>query len=461
MSDRNYLSLIELNSRIKTVLESNLETYYWVVAEISEMSESRSGHCYLELIQKDNENDNPVAKAKATIWAGVYRMIKPYFSSATGHSLEQGINILVRVTVRYHEVYGLALNITDIEPAYTLGDIEMQRQETIKKLVDEGIFELNSQLPISVLPKKIAVISSPSAAGYGDFIRQLNENDYGIDFKTVLFPAFMQGADAVSSMIKALEKIFHYASYFDVVVIIRGGGSRSELMCFDSYELASHVCQFPLPVFSGIGHERDVSVVDLVAHSRFKTPTATAQFFIDSMLYEISAIDTLTEGLMLHAKNILDEGKAYINSSAVNIKSISSGYLKLYAQSVSSYRETIRKTVRFFISVQNNRQFTNIKSLQYQARGVQSLAEKEVVGLLDSLVRQPSKIVKSAIQKTVYLQKIVELTDPGLILKRGFSMTLLNGKMVKDVRHLVAGDKIQTRVFNGTIESEVKSTKKQ
>jgi exodeoxyribonuclease VII large subunit len=270
------MKLSELNGMVRQVLTEAFPTKLWVVAEISELKTQRSGHCYLVLIEKDTFTDKVVAQARATIWSYIYRILKPYFETTTGQVLIEGLKVLVQVTVEFHELYGYSLNIQDIDPTYTLGDLARRKTDIINKLTREGVIDMNKGLDFPLVPQRIAVISSETAAGYQDFTNHLNTNQGGYVFYTKLFSALMQGPQTEVSVIRALERIYEYEDLFDVVVIIRGGGSQFDLSCFDNYNIAFHVAQFPLPVITGIGHEKDNSVVDLVAHTRLKTPTAVA-----------------------------------------------------------------------------------------------------------------------------------------------------------------------------------------
>jgi exodeoxyribonuclease VII large subunit len=296
-------TLFDLNKRIRNSIEQNFPDSYWVIAEISELKINNSGHCYLELIEKDSNNDKIIARARATIWSYTFRMLKPYFETASGISLDKGIKILVKAKVTFHEQYGLSLNILDIDPGYTLGDMERKRQETLRQLDKDGVLEMNKQIPFPTAPQRIALISSETAAGYRDFMNQLLSNTYDFTYYVKLFPAIMQGDEAIPSLIKALDKIYLHENFFDIVVIIRGGGSKSDLSCFDSYDLAYHITQFPLPVLTGIGHEQDISVADLAAHTKLKTPTAVAEFLI----MQTYSLDQYLEELQTTAINLVND----------------------------------------------------------------------------------------------------------------------------------------------------------
>ncbi|HZH72895.1 MAG TPA: exodeoxyribonuclease VII large subunit, partial [Mariniphaga sp.] len=324
------LTLFELNQRVKEALLDAFPVSVWVVAEISELKQNRNGHCYLELIEKKGEEI--IARARATIWSYTYRIIKSYFESTTKQSFSCDIKVLVKASVEYHPLYGFSLNIKDIDPAYTLGDMLLHRREIIERLKNEGVFNMNKELELPMVPQKIAVISSKTAAGYQDFINQLEMNQYGIKFHPVLFEAFMQGSTAVPSIISALEHIFKYIDVFDAVAIIRGGGAAADLSCFDNYNLAFHITQFPIPVITGIGHEKDDTIIDLIAHTRLKTPTAVAEFFINGAEQFYENILAIEEGFVNSCRTLLGEKKLQLEN----------------------YAEDMQDRVKDFASVKNN-----------------------------------------------------------------------------------------------------------
>jgi exodeoxyribonuclease VII large subunit len=302
-------TLSEIQQRIKQTLDAAFTEPCWITAEINGLHTNPAGHCYLELVEKDAASQALKAKAAATIWAYSYRMLKPYFETATGQSLCAGIRVLIKASVQYHPLYGLNLSITDIDPAYTVGELEIQRRKTIARLQSDGVFDMNRTIRLPLLPQRIAVISSEQAAGYQDFMKQLHRNEYGYAFRTQLFPSLVQGAEAVGSIIDSLSRINAQRTAFDAVVIIRGGGSATDLACFDDYELASHVAQFPLPVLTGIGHEKDQSIVDLVAHTSLKTPTAVATFLIDCLAERENRLDTCERALRAQVQHVLQSAK--------------------------------------------------------------------------------------------------------------------------------------------------------
>lgn len=304
METKRPVGLLALQEQIKEALEGTFFETVWVQAEISELKQHPSGHCYLTLVEKDARSNTLLARASAVIWASTWRMVKPYFAAQTGRALAVGMSVLVRVQVSYSTVYGLSLVVFDIDPSFTVGELELARQRTIARLEAEGMFDMNAQLPLPALPRRLAVISSATAAGYRDFMHHLEDNEYGFHFYTRLFPALMQGAEAPASMIAALDAIAVEADAFDAVLILRGGGGAMDLVCFDDYDLAVNVAQFPLPVLTGIGHDHDYHIIDRVAHTYVKTPTALADWLVERFAGEAWQLDSLVQRLHLavHSK---------------------------------------------------------------------------------------------------------------------------------------------------------------
>ena len=299
MEEKNPIGLLALQEQVKRHLEDHFFESVWLQAEISELKQNPSGHCYLTLVEKDPRSNALLARASAVVWASTWRMVKPYFEAQTGRVLAPGLSVLVRVQVSYSVLYGLSLVIYDIDPSFTVGELELARQRTIARLEAEGMFDMNAQLSLPLLPRRLAVVSSPTAAGWRDFRRQLEGNEYGFRFWLQLFPAVMQGDAAPESIIGALDRIAAEADSFDAVLILRGGGGAMDLVCFDDYELAVNVAQFPLPVLTGIGHDHDFHIVDMVAHTHVKTPTALADWLLDRFSGEAWRLDTLVQRLHL------------------------------------------------------------------------------------------------------------------------------------------------------------------
>lgn len=308
------LSLYSLNNLIRNAISEALPLRYWITGELSEVRETSVGHCYIELVERDEKTQETVAKARGTVWSRTYSLLRPYFLEQTGQPFAAGLKVLLQVNVNFHELYGFTLDVCDIEPAYTIGDIARQRQLIIKRLTDEGVIGLNKELEFPLLPQRIAVISSATAAGYGDFCDQLLKNRYGFVFYPRLFPTPMQGNGVEQGIIEALNRIATEIDKWDVVVIIRGGGATSELGCFDTYDLANNCAQFPLPIITGIGHMRDESILDIVAHTSAKTPTAAAELLIHTMLSNETWLSELQNGIVTAITKRMDDEKKRIDT---------------------------------------------------------------------------------------------------------------------------------------------------
>ena len=405
------LSLLELNTLVRNRVQAAMPDRYWVRAEVSEARENRSGHCYLELVEKDEASGEMQAKARAVIWATVYRMLRAHFAAETGMAITPGIKLLIEVSVDMHELYGYTLTVHDIDPSYTLGDMARQRAEIIRRLTQEGIIDMNRELSWPLLPQRIAVISSPTAAGYGDFIDQLHRNPYGYRFYTALYTAAMQGARAESSVIGALECIYAHESDFDGVVIIRGGGATSELSCFDSYPLAQNVAQFPLPVIVGIGHDRDETVLDRVANVRVKTPTAAAEWLIARVAEADRRRLDLQASLAGEIDNRLRQERQRLAAAGQRLPLLIDRRITLERSRLDHLAPTLRQAVT--------------RSMERQQ------------------------------QRLALLSRSVELSSPERILKRGFSLTLKAGKAVRSADELRSGDRITTFYGEGCSESQI------
>ncbi len=427
------ISLLEYNIRIKRLLASTDVQRCWVTAELSDVA-VRGGHCYMELVQKDESNTRILAKSRAVIWANVFLHLKYEFEHVTGMTFSSGIKLMVEVTANFHEQYGLSLVITNINPDYTVGGIELKRKEIIRRLVQEGIINMNKEIGWTEVPQRIAIVSAEGAAGYGDFMNQLNNNPSGINFYTKLFPAIMQGERTVSSVMSALDRINGNIDLFDCVVIIRGGGATSELHCFDNYDLAAYIAQFPIPVIVGIGHERDVTVLDSVAAMRVKTPTAAAEWLISRGEMQLTHIADLSNTVVSLVRNYVshaNEQLAYYGSTiplvARNKIETADVKLKHYSQSIP-------------VSVKNHLTASRTK-LGFLFQSMKQAGEQRILRenlMLDSL------------------REKIAILSPQNTLKRGYSLTIKNNKIVTRVDDIVAGDEITTKLANGEIKSIVK-----
>jgi len=472
------ISLSELNSLIKDALEVSFPEQLWVIAEIGELNVNRAGHCYLDLIEKNSLSDEILARTRATIWSWQFRFIQPYFETTTGQSLKAGLKVLVSVSIEFHEVYGLSLNIKDIDPNYTLGDMARKRQETINRLMEEGVFDMNKEIPLADIPSRIAIISSPTAAGFEDFMNQLLNNEQGFKFYTKLFAASMQGKDASATIIQALDFIYEYEECFDAVVIIRGGGSQMDLSCFDSYDLAFHITQFPLPVLTGIGHEKDESITDLVANTKLKTPTAVAEFLI-SCLEDIAAeITDLEIAFFSEVKDMLSNARNQLNQSIKLLKPLVNSNINKTAFKLKELAQSIQPLTNKALSVQNfnllhytdhikSGSFNLLKEKRNQLQHISSKTEhlselmtNKEIQVLTELNDQLKKMSRRKIEKEKiklgWLEKTNHLIDPKHILKKGFSISMLNGKAIKNADELKNEDYIETIFFKGKVKSKVK-----
>jgi exodeoxyribonuclease VII large subunit len=406
--DRTAFTLRELNSAIRFAVGQAFPEALWVIAEIAEAKCNQRGHCYLELAEKDD--DKVIAQIKATIWAYDYRKLCHKFESQTGEALRQGMKVMLFASVTFHEVYGLSLNVKDIDPAYTMGDMALRKKEIIERLIKEGLMDVNRALPLPVAPQRIAVISSPTAAGYGDFFNHLDRNLYGYRFIHVLFPALMQGAEAEQSLLSALDRIAHVAHLFDAAVIIRGGGSSIDLSCFDSYALASRISRFPLPVLTGIGHEKDDTVADMVAHTKMKTPTAVAEFLISGLrAFEeriadiMGRISTLAEGM--------------VRDEHLTLETIS--------------RRLAR--IPILIAAEQNRLAMHVRDMKSATR----------------------HLIRRTADGLDHIDRALRILDPTNVLKRGYSITRHKGKVIRDAARLKKGDVIDTHLYKGAVTSIV------
>ena len=411
MNREGSISLTELQGLIRDKIYEALPGSFWVVAEIAEMKVQSAGHCYLELTGSDTPGGRVTARARATIWASKYRSLSTFFNASTGIPLRAGITILFRATVEYHELYGLSLNISEIDPAYTAGDMALRREAIIRRLTAEGVLTMNRGVPMTPYPRNIAVVSSSKAAGYQDFINQLINNPYGYVFRPVLFEAVMQGETTAASVTEALDKIAEEPGRFDVVAIIRGGGSTTDLSWFDSYEIAYHVTQFPLPVLTGIGHEKDQSVTDMVAWRALKTPTAVAGFITERTL----------------------DCENRIIGMAETLATLVTGALDAAGEHLSSLQNRTAATARLIVRVKQEKLAYHRENLRRAALGV----------------------IRKAKESTDRVEDSLRHLDPAGVLKRGYTLTSRNSIIIQSAADLEPGDIIKTHFADGTASSKV------
>ena len=472
---KQQFTLSELNQSIKETLQNTFPAPVWVVAEVSEMKENRTGHCYLELIEK--EENTIIARSRATIWSYTYRMLKPYFETTTGQAFTQGIKILVQVSVEFHPSYGFSLNIKDIDPIYTVGDMAMQRKEIIERLKSEGVFDMNKELELPEVPQKIAVISSATAAGYLDFINQLENNENGFVFYTKLFEATMQGADTEPSIINALERIFQYEDFFDAVVIIRGGGATADLSSFDNYNLAFNITQFPLPVITGIGHEKDDTIIDLVAHTRMKTPTAVAEFLIAGVERFNEQLLYIENEIMQFARNLIDEEQTKLARFAEHLNYSVTGFINEKQVRISQLGNELQQNINQF-SFKKRYELNNLKHdlestvsvwfvetknrMEQKRRILKRVAGESLlkenatlVHYRDIISAKSRKLILAEQDKIKFSENSIRLLNPENVLKRGYSLTIKDGAVVKSATQLNINDEIETRFAKGKVKSKI------
>ncbi len=477
MTNTRQYSLYELQVQVKNTLEDVFAGLVWIRAEIGEITVNRSGHCYLDLVETEPGSGQVVARARATIWSYTFRMLKPYFETTTGQAFTQGIKILFQAKVEYHEVFGFSLNVRDIDPAYTMGDLARQRREILRKLEEEGVLEMNKELELPLVPQKIAIVSSPTAAGLQDFLDQLHNNPQGFIFYTKLFPAVMQGSEAAGSIIGALERIYGYDDFFDAVVIIRGGGAQIDLACFDNYDLAYHVTQFPLPVLTGIGHDKDDSVVDLVAHTRLKTPTAVAEFLISGVnafatkLSELEQqfLELVTDQIAENRERLADLAtelnyrvlrliqirKSQLDLAGLQLNNSVGSFLKAKQAEVRDCAGQTQSLTTRFVTKQEHGLEVLKGQLLFVTKGKIYQGGKQVEQWVRILKIKTFEQLRFEKQRLSGDEEKLRLIDPQNIIRRGFSINLRNGKIIKSVDQIEVGDLLETLLSDGTVESKV------
>ena len=426
-----HMTLFELNSLVSEVLENAMPRQYWVEAELSDVNERR-GHLFAELIEKDEDSNTPVARASAKCWASTWYSLKRTFERVTGEQLRTGMKVLLKVYVQFHPAYGFSWIITDIDPTFTLGDLAKKRMEIIAQLKAEGIFDMQRQLSLPMFCQHIAVISSATAAGYGDFCNHLHNNPYGFFFKTTLFHAVMQGEQIESSVIDALNRIFDAHEEYDCVVIIRGGGATSDMSGFDTLDLAENVANFPLPIITGIGHDRDECILDMISFHRVKTPTAAADFLLSHLDNTSRTIDNLADRMVRSVAR-------YLETERVRMKGISSKIPILFSMvkaNETNRIELLSKRIENALRQTTEQENHRMQMLQHTIEVAVRLA-----------------IEKERHRLSLLAQKGLSL-DPEIILKRGYSITLSGGKVVTDASKVIKGEILETKLANGTVLSK-------
>jgi exodeoxyribonuclease VII large subunit len=424
-----------------------------IIAEINQLTVNRSGHAYLQLVEKDTKSDKIIANLRAVIWANKFLMISDYFQSVAGTEIKSGIKILFKAEVTFHQVYGLSLVIHDIDPAYTLGEFAKQKQEIIKQLEADGIIEMNKSLEMPLVPQRLAIISSPTAAGLGDFLEHINNNEFGYKFHYQLFEAIMQGEKTEQSIIAALDKIYEQQENFDVVAIIRGGGSKLDLSAFDAYNIAVNIAQFPLPVITGIGHQRDLSVADLVAHKSLKTPTAVADFLIN----RINEFDTEITDNYLKIKELINEKifekQQFLHNLYNSVKISTVNFLQNKENQLNLLQKQIEHSTMMFLQLRQEIINSKKREIKYSSKKFIERKENETLNINQKLISATQNLFN---RKTVELKIIsakINAHNPQHILNLGYSITLKDGKTVTNAEQLKNGDTIVSILKNGKVKS--------
>lgn len=430
------LSLYELNSIVASVIDIDMPGDYWVVAEISELREVR-GHCYMELVEKDELSNTPIAKAFAKCWASRWSMLRPMFERITGQRLHAGMKVMLSVHAQFHAAYGFSWIVSDINPEYTMGDLARRRQQIVAQLKAEGVFDLQRELTLPLFAQRIAVVSSDGAAGYGDFCRQLHDNSAHYIYKVELFAATMQGEAVEHSVIAALNRIYSRHDSFDVVVIIRGGGATSDLSGFDTLALAENVANFPLPVITGIGHDRDESILDMVAHTRVKTPTAAAQLLIDNLARTESMIDAARQ-------SIVECTQRRMQHERVRVESLSARIPVMFSLVKTKEEARVDMLSRRIEAATQRRIATALMQIDSLQAKLQSAVNRQLV---------------DARHRLQLIEQRVEAVNPERLLQRGYSITTYNGHAVRNAAELPEGAVVETRVEKGKFTSVVTKNK--
>lgn len=404
-----HYSLSSFNQMVKQALKESLAPSYWIIAEIAEMNIAQKGHCYLELVEK--ENNFVKAKMRATIWSYTFGALFNQFERITGTTLKSGMQILLNASFEFHEVYGISLNIRDIDPNFTLGERERKKQETLLQLEQDGVIDLNRSLILPEVPQRIAIISSETAAGYGDFMNQITSNPYGYKLKLKLYNSVMQGDQAIYSIIDNLHRIYEAEDEVDLVIVIRGGGAQMDLDCFDDYELCAHLAQFPLPVITGIGHERDQTIADRVANVSLKTPTAVAEFLIS--------------GMMDFENKVLEEFEG-ISQLAINL-------LRYHHDQLAQMKY----------------------SIDLKSRQVIQQASYKLEVLQEKVMKLPFQLIAEHNKEIASIERLIKAQDPKEVLKKGYTITKLNGTALKPNQKLNVGDQLETITQTQSIQSTI------
>ena len=460
------------------LVRSTFDRSYWVIAEIVSVSEAKNGHLYLEVAEKDN--DFLQAKIRANLWSNAKRRILSEFEHITNQSLKKGMKVLLNVTIDFHTVFGMSLNILDIDPNFSLGEIERQKQATLAQLEAEGLIDFNKQHVLPHVIQSIAIISSASAAGYQDFTKQLSDNSHKYTFSTQLFQAIMQGEKAADSIIQALDKLEDSADNFDIVVLIRGGGSSLDLSCFDEYALAARLAQSFYPIFTGIGHERDISIADKVAHTHLKTPTAVAEHILAHNRSFEDELDTLLETLNHYALDLVDTHKEQLGHLSRNLSYFAQQKMHKNSQGLMQQSHDYQQVVKTRLTKADFRLDKIKLILKHDLKIKLHQVDQDLDQTFDKIIKESKNLLQFHQNKTSQnisalakhsqnnlqsnsrtvkqIEHLIHLANPKQILKKGFSITRVNGKVLRSVKDIDKKSILSTELCDGILESKITNT---
>lgn len=449
------LSLHELLNMVRQTLEMTMPESYWVQAELSEVRENVSGHCYLELVETSSNGRGLTAKVRAVVWRNTYALLKPHFERETGRRLQAGMKVLVRVAVSFHEIYGLSFVVSDIDPGYTLGDLALRRKQILMRLEQEGVLDMNKELTLPRSVQRIAVISSGTAAGYGDFCHQLQSNSRGFVFYTRLFPALMQGDHVTDSIINALNVISESALDWDAVVIIRGGGAVSDLNGFESYDLACNCAQYPIPIITGIGHERDDTVIDFVAHTRCKTPTAVADFLITRAEDAWQQTECAAKRLQQLVKSRVSAEQERVRNALFRLPQTVHRLCENEHRRYHDLGSRVQFAVQRIFATQDQRQQNAAYRMRFLSSALLTRHRNELQRQERQLRADARYNIARADKRMSRVEQTIRLSDPSHLLKLGYSITRCKGRAVTQSSQLRLGDVLVTQFASGQVESRV------
>lgn len=461
INDKKVFSLLDVTKSIQRILNDRFSKAYWIKAEMNKLNYYKhSGHCYPDLVEK--ENGKTIAQIRATLWKRDFISINNKFLDVLKEPLKDGIKILILAKIDFTPVHGISLNIMDIDPAFTLGDLEQEKLETIQKLKAENIFDANKKLPLTILPQRIAIISVETSKGLADFLDVIEKNPFGYKYFYHLFPSLLQGEKAVHEIIKQLEKIEKVMHHFDAVAIIRGGGGDIGLSCYNHFELVEKIATFPLPIFTGIGHSTNETVAEMVSHTNAITPTKLAEFFIQSFHNFAIPLQKSQETIIRLAKNMLRESKIAFGNKVKDFKSATNNALLQSANSIARLTSTLQQETKH----QLNHHHIHCKQMANQLKQTSGYSLKNEQNILQAMPKIISKNTQDLIEKNKLavrnFEKNITLVHPKNVLKRGYSITTINGKIVKNIAAVKEGDTMMTQIYDATIESTVnKKTNKQ